>query len=110
MALTQKRRDELAEIVERGASWINHQGRKGILLEVATELRTGEKAGESEEERTARLEEAQKAEAEAAEAANKAAADAAAAKADAEAKAAEKATARARAAKTDKTVKDPAGA
>lgn len=107
MALTQARRDALAEVVERAASWINHTGRKGTLLEVATELRTGEKAGESEEERTARLEQAAKDEAAAAELAAKESADAAAAKAKADADAAEKAEARKRSATTKKAAAKP---
>lgn len=39
MALSQERRNEMADIVDRGASWIGHRGRAEQLRVVARELR-----------------------------------------------------------------------
>lgn len=68
MALTAKRKGELADEIDTFATWINHKGRAGRIRAVAAELRgedPDEAAAESVEALEARLEAARQREVEA---------------------------------------------
>jgi GAF domain-containing protein len=65
MALTAKRREELAAEIDTFATWISHAGRRGRIRAVAAELRGEEVDGEAEEQAQARLAAAEQSEQEA---------------------------------------------
>lgn len=53
MALTAKRREELAAQIDTAASWQSQPGRRGVLKAIAAELR-GEELEDSEEQQVAK--------------------------------------------------------
>lgn len=72
MALTAKRREELAVRVDTAASWIQHSGRAAELRSIAAELRGEEHdEGETEAQVSERLDEAAQVETEAQETAKR---------------------------------------
>lgn len=58
MALTPKRREELAAQLDVASTWILHKGRAGKIRAIAAELRGEDISNETVEELEARLEEA----------------------------------------------------